>query len=210
MIALIRLYLALLWVLWFLSLNAVGQDLGSTGSKFIYAGIPQKRAADIAVFGKQRSENWCWAACIQMVLNFHSIPVTQEQIVRRTLGKMEDAPANHRMMFEALDGWEVDAYGRPVSVGSNAYSTSIKEIRAFVSTNKPLIVGLGQGRERVGHAFVLIGMYHAKIPDEHRGFVYAPYSVLLLDPWPSSELVTEMSWSEFVDRLIVSYKVWVN
>jgi len=55
------------------------------------AGIPSKdfkyRAAPESS-GRQRQTNWCWAASIQMVLNFHGVDVTQEEIVQRIFGTL--------------------------------------------------------------------------------------------------------------------------
>ena len=72
--------------------SARAQTLGSLKEKYQYIGINSGEFNSLTTFGKQRSLNWCWAACIQMVLNFHRIPVTQEQVVKKTLGKLVDRP----------------------------------------------------------------------------------------------------------------------
>lgn len=188
----------------------VAQKLGAIRDKYVYVGIPQSQFAEIASFGKQRSMNWCWAACIQMIMNYHAIPVTQEQVVRRTLGKLVDVPANPNMMFKALNGWEVDVFGDKVQVSSNTYSTSAKEITAFVSTKKPLIVGLREDGSSIGHAYVLIGIFYDTFKNDQGGITYVPHSVMLVNPWPSSSTMKDMSWDDFVERLVVSFKVWVH
>lgn len=186
------------------------QKLGAIKDKYVYVGIPQNEFTEIAAFGKQRSMNWCWAACIQMILNYNSIPVLQDQIVKRTLGKLIDEPADSALMFKALNGWEVDVYGRKVLVSSNFYSTDLIEITAFLNTNKPLIVGLQQENNHIGHAYVLIGIYYETILKNNGEKNYRPHSVILIDPWPGSNSINDMSWGEFVNRLSVSYKVWIN
>jgi hypothetical protein len=40
--------------------------------------------------------------------------------------------------------------------------------------------------------------------------IYRPHDVILIDPWPQSSVIKDMSWSEFKNRIMVSYKVWVN
>ena len=35
----------------------------------------------------QRNSNWCWAASIQMILNYYGVNITQEQIVEKSYGK---------------------------------------------------------------------------------------------------------------------------
>src|SRR5690606_1346325 len=79
--------------------TAHSQKLGTIKEKYTYVGVPTSDFSAIATFGKQRNTNWCWAACIQMVLNYYNIPVAQEQIVKRTLGKLADKPADPNMMF---------------------------------------------------------------------------------------------------------------
>lgn len=190
--------------------DLAAQKLGALKSKYVYVGISQREFAEIASYGKQRNMNWCWAACIQMVLNYHAIPVAQEQIVKRTLGKLADVPADPKIMFRALNGWEVDIHGDHVQVSSNTYSTSAKEITAFLATKKPLIVGLREDYSRIGHAYVLIGMFYETVPDGQGDVTYVPHSVLLVDPWPSNESMVDLSWDEFVQRLMVSFKVWVH
>jgi hypothetical protein len=186
------------------------QKLGTLKEKYTYVGVPTSDFNAIATFGKQRNTNWCWAACIQMVLNYYNIPVTQEQVVKRTLGKVVDKPADPNMMFRALNGWEVDIYGNNVLVSSNFYSTDTKEITTFLATKKPLIVGLRQQGANIGHAYVLIGMFYETVFKTNGDVSYKPHSVLLVDPWPGNNGIKDISWSDFTDRLNVSYKVWVN
>ncbi len=190
--------------------NADAQKLGAVKEKYTYVGVPTSDFNEVATFGKQRSMNWCWAACIQMILNYYNIPVSQEQIVKRTLGKLADKPADPNMMFKALNGWEVDIYGNKILVNSNFYSTSTKEITAFLLKEKPLIVGLTQSGTNIGHAYVLIGMYYQSVKDNKGETNYFPHSVLLIDPFPGNPNITDMSWSDFTSRLMVSYKVWTN
>lgn len=186
------------------------QKLGAVKDKYIYVGIPQNEFVEIAGFGKQHSMNWCWAACIQMILNYNDIPVLQEEVVKRTLGKLIDKPADPNIMFKALNGWEVDFYGNNVLVSSNFYSTNINEVTAFLATKKPLIVGLRQDNSRIGHAYVLLGIYYETILKKSGEVIYKPHSVILIDPWPGNSSVNDMSWSNFAERLVVSYKVWIN
>lgn len=186
------------------------QKLGTVKDKYIYVGVPQNEFSAIASFGKQHSMNWCWAACIQMILNYNSIPVLQEQIVKRTLGKLVDKPADPHIMFKALNNWEVDVYGNKVLVSSNFYSTDTKEITTFLATKKPLIVGLRQQGSNIGHAYVLIGMFYETVFKNNGETSYKPHSVLLVDPWPGNNSIKDISWSDFANSLNVSYKVWVN
>lgn len=194
----------------FIAQITIAQKLGAVKNKYVYVGISENEFSSIASFGKQHSMNWCWAACIQMILNYNAIPVLQEQIVKRTLGKLVDKPADPNIMFRALNGWEVDVYGNKVLVSSNFYSTDTKEITTFLATKKPLIVGLRQQGTNIGHAYVLIGMFYETVFKNNGDVSYKPHSVLLVDPWPGNNSIKDISWGDFADRLNVSYKVWVN
>ena len=38
------------------------------------------------VAAAQQMDEWCWAASVQMILQYYEIPVTQEEIVARVFG----------------------------------------------------------------------------------------------------------------------------
>ena len=59
---------------------------GVVSGEFEFFAAPQQQ-------GRQRQQNWCWAATTQMVLNYHGLYVTQEQVVARIFGKLVDSPA---------------------------------------------------------------------------------------------------------------------
>ncbi|MGH7602471.1 MAG: C39 family peptidase [Gemmatimonadaceae bacterium] len=50
----------------------------------IYVRIPR---ADFEVaYAEQANSNWCWAASIQMILNYYGISIKQQEIVGRSYG----------------------------------------------------------------------------------------------------------------------------
>ncbi len=185
------------------------QTLGTYKHKYEYAGISMDEFSALAIYGKQRNYNWCWAACIQMVLNYHHILLTQEEIVKKSLGSLVDKPANPELMFKILNGQEINRYGKVVKLNCNIFPTTSKEISSFLNTNKPLIVGVGQ-KQGIGHAYVLIGMYYDIINYDSGVKKYNPYSVVLVDPWPGNPSTSEMNWSEFSKKVMVCYKIWIN
>lgn len=190
--------------------SLVAQKLGTLKNKYFYVGVDPNEFAEIATYGKQRNMNWCWAACTQMVLNYYEISVEQEQVVKKALGKLIDQPADPDIMFRALNGWEIDVRGNHILVNSNFYATDLLEITTFLATKKPLIVGLHEASSAIGHAYVLIGIFYEKIIKSDGSTIHKPHSVQLVDPWPDNESIIDISWSEFVEKLHVSYKVWVN
>jgi hypothetical protein len=50
----------------------------------MYIGLDEEVVAKSrpATDGRQRRENWCWAACSQMVMNYHGLEQTQEDLAR--------------------------------------------------------------------------------------------------------------------------------
>lgn len=43
---------------------------------YFTAGVPSMSFYPVALIGRQRCPEWCWAASCQMVLNFHGLYVT--------------------------------------------------------------------------------------------------------------------------------------
>jgi hypothetical protein len=68
-----------------------------------YVGI---RTADFNFYAAAQQQNeWCWAASIQMILNYYGIPATQQEIVTRTYGIPVDQPGSDAAINAALNGW---------------------------------------------------------------------------------------------------------
>ena len=75
--------------------------------KTVTVGIP---TADFNfVSAAQLRTEWCWAASIQMVLNWYGVPVKQSDVVGRIYGRTVDRAATEDAMARALRG---TAYNR--------------------------------------------------------------------------------------------------
>lgn len=75
-----------------------------SGSDNIVAkGIPTDSMANYAA--KQIGDNWCWAACIQMVLSVKGIKCDQTSVVKRTFGEIVDRPGRNDQIAKNLSGW---------------------------------------------------------------------------------------------------------
>jgi len=199
--------LALLFLVPFSAVHT--QNVVQLGPNYYSAGIPTRSFQFIAVNGKQRSMNWCWAACIQMVLNYHGLLVTQEQVVVRCFGALVDHTGGPVEMLKALSGWAYNVNGRISTIYANVFPTNSNEVQAFLATNNPLIVGLNQPGTPVGHAYVLTAMSYSLTKDFYGNIVVVPDKVVLRDPWPTNPSRQEMSWGEFARRLNACYKVWI-
>ena len=162
--------------------------------------------------GSQIQSNWCWAACIQMVLNYHGLSVSQVDVVTRIYGSPYiDQPANESQILRALSGWAPDSRGRYSSIQAYGGFTSVQEIINGLSRKWPLIVGLANPNGGVGHAYVLTGIFYSNQYDNYGNVIgVIPQRVVLRDPWPGSPSRQEMSWYEFSRRAFVGVKVWVT
>ncbi len=66
------------------------------------------------VSASQLHTDWCWAASVQMVLNWYNIPVRQTDVVNRIYGKPVDWAASENAIAVALSGTAYDRRDRMV------------------------------------------------------------------------------------------------
>lgn len=170
--------------------NRQGQIFYSKDDGLYWAAI--ETTYFIPYVAQQRSTNWCWAACTQMVLNYQGVNVTQEQIVQRVFGVCIDRPGNAMDIVQGARGWNVD--GHTINARYD-YSFVPQRIVDDLVNKYPLVVGLTMPGQNIGHAFVMTGMSFEKEGDA----VY-PQSVILRDPWPGNQSRIVISWSEFTNR----------
>lgn len=182
-------------------------DVARLGPNLFVAGVPTQHFTYFAApqrGGRQRSANWCWAACIQMVLNYHGVRVTQEQIVRKVYGRLIDRPAGARTIIAALNGWAPSINGRPVYVQAMPYYVNAQTIIRDLTYRWPLIVGLRQ--QPISHAYVLTAVKYGF--NSWRQPV--PVSVVLRDPWPGNPSRVELPWTVFASRVMFATRVYVR
>ena len=156
--------------------------------------------------GRQRQTNWCWAASVQMVLNYHGLYVAQEQVVQRIYGAQVDRPADPNQILHALTGWAPDSRGRYSSIHANPYTYSGSQIVQDLANRWPLIVGLRNPSGGIGHAVVLTAVYYSV--DQLNNPIFQ--GVVIRDPWPGSPSRQEMPWNEFQSRLMFMTHIYVN
>lgn len=141
-----------------------------------------------------------------MVLNYHGLYVSQEQVVQRIYGGQINQPANSNQILNALTGWAPDNRGRSSSIHANPYTSSGSEIVQALANKWPLIVGLRNPNGGIGHAVVLTAVYYST--DQFNNPIFK--GVVIRDPWPGSPSRQELSWSEFQSRLMFMTQVYVN
>lgn len=129
----------------------------------------------------QEQSQWCWAACITMVLNYYDIPCTQEEVVMRTYGTLVNYPARDLYQIaQYLNGWGMDRQGREVVVEAGTYEYAPFEgIINELEAGRPFIIGVGNGYS--GHVVVCYGVDWMNTYD-------GPYvtDFYVYDPWPGN------------------------
>ena len=193
-----------------LPLGAAADTARVRGTDYFIAGVPTQDFVHFAApegAGRQRMQNWCWAACVQMVLNYHGLYVNQQEIVTRVFGATVDRPANGEQIIAALSGWAPDNRGRRSAIIADPYNLAPANIIKDLDERWPLIVGLSGARGAAsGHAYVLTAAYFTKDssgnPTIHR--------VVLRDPFPGYQSRIELDSREFHQRLQFATRVHVQ
>lgn len=190
------------FMLFFSGIEAQERDITQLGPNYFVAGI---KSADFEDFyAEQECQNWCWAACIQMVLNYHGLFVSQEKFVVKVYGDTICQTANSYQIMSAISGWEPDYTGGYSAIFSEYGVYSASDIVDKLSRHWPIIVGL-QNPGGGGHAYVLTAIYYSV--DQFNNPIVD--KVALRNPWPESPRREEMSWNEFLSRKPEFFKVWV-
>ena len=152
---------------------------------------------------KQEKSNWCWAACVQMVLHYQGIHIKQEELVRRVKGSARNEGGTASDMAQAADGWQVN--GKVLKarfINRSGVPGVSKHLIDDLANKYPIIVGLDIPRQRDGHAYVLTAIYYYTDNNDANG-PKTPYKVILRDPSPHSRkyFPEEMSWREFYNNV---------
>lgn len=168
----------------------------------IYVGIPSNKINYYA--SSQRNSNWCWAASIQMIMNYYGIDITQEQIVSRSYGRdpygnLPNWTGNLKVISANLNNWSVDNSGRKYSVQSSLYSGAptpsylIQEL----SEQHPVLIGYRSGTG--GHAVIITAVSYISTASGPRIL-----SIVVRDPWPSQTNINNRGRVEYSGRSLAS------
>ncbi len=160
------------------------------------AGIPSAEFEYFAAprtAGHQRQSNWCWAATVQMVLNYRGVPVTQEQVVQRIFnGAVPNVAGQPDQILTALRGWAFTRNGQRVMLSSSPVAFDGSEIVRDLAERWPIVVGVRMSSDS-GHAYVLTAVTYQVDQWNRPIFLTA----ILRDPWPDSPSRIEVPWSVF-------------
>ena len=130
---------------------------------------------------KQKGDFWCWAACIEMVLRYHGMDVSQESMVQKIHGSLVDKTAQPMEVLQALTGTVQNVSGGTSHVYAEGYQGLYQYFIQDLINGYPLIVALNYGTE-IGHAVVLTAVSFSMDMFGN----YYPFSVTFRDPWPGN------------------------
>ncbi len=130
---------------------------------------------------KQKGSFWCWAACIEMVLKYHGMSVSQEAMVEKIHGSLVDKAGQPMEILQALTGTGPNASGGTSRVYAEGYTGLYPYFVQDLINGYPLIVGLNYGTD-IGHAVVLTAVSFSMDASGR----YYPHAVVIRDPWPGN------------------------
>ena len=166
------------------------------------------------VSAAQLKTEWCWAASVQMVLNWYNIPVTQADVVNRIYHKTDDLAASENQITRALSGIAYDRRGRRLQV-SAIRETGIPSptlVIGQLSREHPMLLTV-HSEHRMLHAVVLTSAEYVTT-----GTGIHVNSLTIRDPSPTfrerrSAATLRLSGEElkhFVERISSYYVVTIK
>lgn len=162
------------------------------GNQICEVGIPSLRFYP----SRQACEQWCWAACIQMVFATYNRFVDQRDIVLKLFGDLRCAPApNGYAIIRAINGNWRDINGRWFSAYSEPLlDLSVEYARsdAAAAASRELAAGYPLINGAVGHATVLTAMTFQR----NRWGQGAVLDLIVRDPWPENASRRRLSMQE--------------
>jgi hypothetical protein len=90
--------------------------ISAVAQKPVTVGIPTAQFNFVSA--TQLHTDWCWAASVQMVLNWYNIPIRQSDVVKRIYGRLVDAAASEDEITIALSGTAYDRRDHAVHLES--------------------------------------------------------------------------------------------
>ena len=151
---------------------------GGSSDQIFSVGIPTDRMVEVAA--EQQGQNWCWAACVQMVLSTKGIKVAQADVVQRTYGAVVDAPGGADAILSRLSGWFQTRSGKTL-LAASVVQGPMQEglLYSYLKNQSPLILGVSYPGASIGHAVVVTAAVF-KVSDAGLELK----EVVVRDPWP--------------------------
>ncbi len=181
--------IATILVLVFLSLHSGAQNIH-------FVGIPNKEFDYDAA--AQENVQWCWAASIQMILNYYGLKVNQDEVVEKSYprdenGKLPNWPATYDLITDNLNNWVINYDGTvhhihaEMGEGAPSPASLVEEL----SNGRPVILAFETGHHST-HAIVVTG---AMYKESDLGPLVR--NILARDPWPDAHNVQSVGLNQY-------------
>jgi len=197
-------FVVILSLICFLTMSVNAQKAVQKLARNYYIAGPQKSEVQF-IEATPKCQNWCWAACAQILLNFDGLKVTQEQIVKRINADLPCEEGNAEDLMKALNGWTPASVERISKVRSLQVSYDASELVGHLATGWPIIVGV-DSRSVAEQVYVLTAVYFSM--DQWDSPTID--EVVLRNPWPLSPSEEVMRWDAFKAKNPKFYDVWVE
>lgn len=186
-------------------------DFSSTSQtdsdKEIAVGIAPERFR--FVYASQRGSQWCWAACIEMLMNYYGVSLTQEDIVARSYGttpdgELPDFAGSIAVVTTNLNHQSVDRSGKPYAVecAVTPGPPSTAHLVYELGRGLPVMCGYAAG-PTAGHAVIIT---EAVYVDSPAGPIVT--RIVVHDPSPGMGRV-EYAGGEFAEVMTWTWTVRV-
>lgn len=74
---------------------------------------------------RQQQNQWCWAACVSMICNWHGHPISQNSIVSRVYGGLANLPGDDRVLTSTLNNTWIDDNGASFRISAQTFSLAL-------------------------------------------------------------------------------------
>ncbi len=99
-------------------------------------------------YAEQHNSQWCWAACIQMILNYYNVDITQYDIVYRTygmnpIGELPNWPGSILAVHQNLNNWNIDNDGNFYTVMATQHNGAPVQVYLIneLKEKRPVLIG---------------------------------------------------------------------
>jgi len=128
----------------------------SRSDNIVAKGIPTESMSNFAA--EQIGQNWCWAACIQMVLSVKGIKCDQNSVVKHTFGSTVDRPGGPNDIAKNLSGWFDVPSGKILLVHTFIIGPPQPSVlSSYLDSGSPVILMIPNPGSNIGHAIVATG-----------------------------------------------------
>ena len=124
----------------------------------------------------QEMDQWCWAACIEMLMHRYGYVVDQPAIVATVFQGVVNRPGQVPDILRLLNHSWTDRNGRYFEARSTVFNVSLTDAISDLAADRPLIIGTH------GHAMVLTSITVANNPDGTMTMISATVRDPAVDP----------------------------